>query len=223
MNQMNITPFRQHDINHKSSNFSKKTSNRDNWKEDLRNKCINRIKNTRTQMISKLREKKSTTKKQLGELINNEIHNNSFNNLREEEYIELMTILERELLEDLEKEEREILLQYSEQVGSSEDKIWEEDIENYYTMNQNDFVVCPICTKNQLFENRNVIFCKCGFRLNTKFDQIGLGYLGSRLKLLSRQHSENCMENPNFCVNNMGGSSVLSLSCKKCNTFEVVI
>ena len=94
-----------HSIQHKSSNFSKKTSSLQNWKEDLRNKCISRIKSSRNQMINNLRQKRGgSTKKQLNEIINTEIQTNFYDNLNEREYFELMQILESELLEDLEKE-----------------------------------------------------------------------------------------------------------------------
>ena len=115
-------------------------------------------------------------------------------------------------------------MQYSEQVGKYEDKAWEEDIENFYQINQGNYVICPFCKKNQLLENKNVIFCKCGFKLNVKMDQIGLNYLGNRLKQLTHQHSEKCFEVPNFNLkNNFGGSEMISMSCTKCNTFEIVI
>lgn len=89
--------------------------------------------------------------------------------------------------------------------------------------NDNVIVPCPICSMKKLQLNFNILFCECGFRLDTQNDSISLQYVKSQIEETLRQHNMNCQYQPIFhYINNLGGNSLLLL-CNICDCFTIVI
>ena len=82
-------------------------------------------------------------------------------------------------------------------------------IEMLHTKQQ---VTCPICLKNTLLENKGVIFCKCGVRINTEQDGVTLDFVQHQLEEGQRQHE--CDANPQFSIQDKYGITNLLMTCQ---------
>lgn len=83
---------------------------------------------------------------------------------------------------------------------------------------------CPICKQGDLQENKHFIHCThCGVQLN-KGNEVTLDLLRSRLADVHAEHLDRgCRLRPMFCVESRFNITALYISCKGCNTFEVVM
>ncbi|KAJ8312118.1 hypothetical protein KUTeg_009491 [Tegillarca granosa] len=77
-----------------------------------------------------------------------------------------------------------------------------------------DEVICPVCQKNPLLQNKSVIFCKCGMRVNTEQDCLTLKDIKKQLEDGMSQHGNTCDGFATFSVVEDLGSQNLLMSCK---------
>lgn len=66
-----------------------------------------------------------------------------------------------------------------------EEKVLAAAINDYYTPHQ---VICPFCKLNPVFENKGILFCKCGFRLNVQSEALSLSYFHSKMVETMQYH-----------------------------------
>lgn len=84
-------------------------------------------------------------------------------------------------------------------------------------------VFCPICCKSWLFENHGVIFCRCGFRVDTGIDGITLASLKIRLEGLTESHCAKCVATPEFKLDVQPHLTALLMKCEVCGFFEFIL
>jgi hypothetical protein len=148
--------------------------------------------------------------------------------------IEFMLQLEEEILSALKDEENEILLEYYESmherelVQDMEDESHEQMYANHLNHLKGDeskMVLCPMCEYSYLLQNRSVLFCDCGFRMDSKSDSIGLRHVKIALGNIMVKHTQSgCNGSLRFETTEMFGSGVhLMAKCEACNTFDIVV
>ena len=152
--------------------------------------------------------------------------------------IEWMLQMESEILASLQSEENDMLLEYYESFREQEMEVVSEEgnQEEMYAnhlqhMNGDDskVVLCPICSRSYLLENRSVIFCsdadRCGFRMDSKSDSIGLRHTKQALGAVMSVHSQsNCCGTLDFTTTEMFGSGIhLVGECQTCQRYDIVL
>jgi hypothetical protein len=153
----------------------------------------------------------------------------------DEQDIEFMIQMEREILEALQNEENEILTEYYESLRMQDmEAVCEEgNREEMYAAHlehmggdDSKVVLCPLCQSSYLLENRAVIFCHCGFRMDSVNDAIGLRHTKQALGNVMLAHSSSgCNGTLVFSTTQMFGSGVhLVAECQgACQKYNVVI
>lgn len=144
--------------------------------------------------------------------------------LDSEEYASLILEMEQALYEDarrdLEAREASMLEEY-EKTEALEDQMVDSLLR--HSAAEESGVLCPMCRRGALQQEQQIIFCCCGFRLDTLNDQIGLMFLKNRLAELWQKHADLCKEFPSFLKGDEFGFSALYMQCNTCYTFDLVI
>lgn len=135
-----------------------------------------------------------------------------------EEVLSIMEEIQKELMD----EERNILSQYEENLKFEEASLCAA-IESLRT---EDYVICPVCKRNPLHQNKQVVFCACGIRIDTEHDALNLTYLRNQIdEALTIHRDQGCAMEPEFCVSvfqEVGVSNLVAL-CKACDYFFIVL
>mmetsp|Transcript_1819 Transcript_1819/g.6495 ORF Transcript_1819/g.6495 Transcript_1819/m.6495 type:complete len:257 (+) Transcript_1819:116-886(+) len=140
--------------------------------------------------------------------------------LSNDDYVDVMTELERGLFEHQRQCELEMLQQW-EEVQRFEAEALEQQLQE---ANAAPPVVCVLCKKDRLFQHRNVIFCQCGFRLDLKADCIDLAHFEARVRGALVEHSANqCYAEPQFELKVLGQQQLLIMSCVDCSFVSIVL
>lgn len=210
------------------------------WKETYRKRCLERLRQSREQLqcrfrgISSKEMEKDTNDNFIHDLMREELKmlQRSFQaspTIDEDQMetdkldfdIDDVLSLFDDIQEELIKEEKRIMEEFEKYENSvkQEEKILCRAIERLST----DEVICPVCQKNQLLQNKGVIFCPCGVRVNTEQDCITLSYVKTSLEEGVNQHSVTCEGEPVFSAVQDYGSNNLLMSCKACDWMYIVI
>jgi hypothetical protein len=161
------------------------------WKEKLKETCLQRVRQQKTVILSKIRNGNSNAPNtmtqfidsiNIGNIINTELpismenpgpniafQDSDFEQFSGEDYQDLMVYLEQQLLEDLKKEEQAIVHELDLAQAEEYQKFDEEYINaqlTAYEASRN--IPCPICKTRAVNLNKGVFFCGCGFRLDTQ-------------------------------------------------------
>ncbi|XP_073257284.1 RPA-interacting protein A-like [Porites lutea] len=214
------------------------------WKEQYRKRCLDRLKNGRQRCVDRFRQGSKTDHSSMV----NEVMNEEWLRLSEEnselplwrpsrqsctpfagidvdgpedtsldEILSVMDEIQKELMD----EERNILAQYEENLKFEEASLCAA-IECLRT----DDVICPVCRRNPLHQNKQIIFCACGLRIDTEYDAVNLIYVRNQIdEALAMHRVEHCMAEPEFCstfVKELGVSNLISI-CKACEFMYIVI
>lgn len=123
-----------------------------------------------------------------------------------------------ELTQELIREEQAILERYEQDLRFDEEAL----CAAIQCLSTND-VVCPLCQKNILHQNLQVIFCACGLRLDTEQDGITLEFVGKQLEQCSTQHSEVCRGTPVFALDSTLGIQSIIMNCSLCDYMFVIV
>jgi len=131
----------------------------------------------------------------------------------------IFTVMD-EIREELFEEEQLILQKYNE-MENFDDKYINAAIDSFDT----PCVICPVCRKNQLLQNMQVLFCSCGLRIDTGYDGITLEHVQQQIEDTMQQHGVNCHLDPVFSVLRMDYLDLhnLILSCKSCSFMAIVV
>lgn len=147
--------------------------------------------------------------------------------LADEDYEELMLVMERALYDDLQAElqiQEVKLLEEYEASRAIEDESLSELFEHWQGL-QEGGVLCPLCKARRLQQNKQVITCGCGkFRLDTQDDQVGLEFLQQRLADVHQEHRDSgCHAQPSFSLEDRFGMAALYMTCSICRILEWVL
>eukprot|EP00794_Sanderia_malayensis_P014304 gene14304-15792_t len=200
------------------------------WKEKFRRGCFQRLKQNRQKLVEKFRSSGSAednsitgqnNKEFLNELMNEELASNQVcacciheNDVSEDGIEDILKIMD-EIREELIKEEHTMLEEYNELVNFDESYL-HAAIECL----SSDYVICPVCKRNQLLQNKQVFFCACGVRIDTGYDGITLAHVKMRIEDAIQQHGLHCLDNAAFSVLIMDEIQLhnLILKCKLIST-----
>lgn len=180
-------------------------------KEQLKQKCLNQIKEAKMNKINQLR------------------HENDYEDIIKSIFNEEEIILSPEEMEKFQKElveeyESNLLEDYEKNL-EMEEKMIEEMIEQnlmFNSVNEN-CVVCPCCKKNRLLGTSNALFCKCGLNINIKCEGIQLKFVQQNIVDAHYEHGSNCKFEPVFRTEEKFGSKFLTISCEKCGAFRIIV
>lgn len=213
------------------------------WKAKFRQACMHRLRQSRGKLVERLRGAES------GEATAHEARGNEFiDDLMKEEFkqikrlemspnifcdccsdkhlndnddgIENIFQLMDEIREELMKEEQIILQEYNEL--ETFDKKYINAAINCLGA---EYVICPVCKRNQLLQNKQVLFCSCGLRIDTGYDGITLANVSKQIDDSLKEHCILCSEEPVFSVLAMDELDLhnLTLSCKVCHFMAIVV
>ncbi|KAK7088148.1 RPA-interacting protein B-like [Littorina saxatilis] len=208
------------------------------WKETYRKRCLQRLRESRNELYAKRRgiggasqpsdsEGERESDKFIKMLMSTELKA-----LKQEEdvdcemdFFDPMTgeidttlALIEEIQEEMKAEEAKLVAEYEIfQVSlQKEEAALSSAIEML-----NTHPICPVCAKNPLMENKGVIFCKCGVRIDTEQDGISLDFVGQQLEDAKELHE--CDGQPIFSVQDNYGIRNLLMICQKCDFMYIVI
>jgi len=218
------------------------------WKQRFRQGCMERLRNKRHDFVNSLRSQNagspgspSSSQEYVNQVMleewqqmklespllsgnsrgfkrKNEFESDDEEDFPEsiEEALDYFQEIQRELL----REEERMLAQY-EELASFDDQY----IHDTINMLSTTAVICPVCQKNNLLQNKHIIFCKCGIRVDTQTDAIDLEYVRNQLQESVNEHSSACQHTPSFHVADLSGVGIenLVLSCQVCDCLSIII
>ncbi|XP_023122766.2 RPA-interacting protein isoform X2 [Amphiprion ocellaris] len=213
------------------------------WKEMYRQRCVNRLKNSRSRLLERYR--------QMGEspqcsgsgasIIVQEVMEEEWSALHSEdwrlpslwgpdgmaemfsvtrEYDELAVL--EEIQQELMSQEMSIIEEYEKNLQFEQQYISSvvEGMEEMEEMH----IICPICHRNNLNINSHFISCPCGVYINTKKQNITPDILQHLLESRVSEHMEDCLHNPVFSLTPSTESSLnLMISCQVCDYLSIVL
>ncbi|CAH1801556.1 unnamed protein product, partial [Owenia fusiformis] len=196
-------------------------------------RCVEKIKQSRAKFMDRIRKLKNDHEANESSLVNDLMEtewqemrkeNKSLPDFRskdgaQDEVEYLLTIFD-EIERELKLEEQRLLDEYEDNLRSDETELCNA-VERLSTTE----VICPLCQKQPLMENKAVIFCKCGLRIDTQQDCTGLSYLSQQLAEGTKIHSAECDETPQFSQLSQRqlGIENLIMSCKSCDFMFIII
>lgn len=211
------------------------------WKDVYRKRCLKRLQDGRARLVDRFRQKDDTSEKKKSGLVEevmaeewdilrrekNELlsydslnYNPFSDNDRSDDFNKVLDIME-EIQKELMAEEQLLLKQYEESLRFEEERLCAA-IECLHT----DDVICPICKKNPLMQNKQIFFCSCGIRIDTENDGVTLEFVRTQLKGALEQHSnDGCPHEPVFSISSLPGIGISSLimGCKNCDFLAVIL
>jgi hypothetical protein len=132
--------------------------------------------------------------------------------------VELVLSIMDELTQELIKEEQALLAQYEEDIRFNEEALCD-SVQSLHT----DDIICPICHKDYLHQNKHIIFCSCGVRLDTANDGISLNYMRRQLDHYSLEHSAQCSGKPQFSLERVMHAQTIIMNCPTCCFMEIIV
>ena len=155
------------------------------FREKLKANCLDEFRKRRAKAI---RENRYVRKEMnLGDIVKGEHArlkenvNIEFGQMSNQEYESILLDIQNEIVEEERRNEHLLLQeQYEAQVGHLENDIVPHEDPNV--------VLCPVCQSNNLLQNRSVIFCRCGIRLDTKHDSLSLAQVGQQIMSACAAH-----------------------------------
>ncbi|XP_028400320.1 RPA-interacting protein A-like isoform X2 [Dendronephthya gigantea] len=142
---------------------------------------------------------------------------------RSNEELDAMLHVMEEMQNEKRLEEQQMLRQYEERLQFEEDR-FSACIECFLA----DDVICPICKRNPLQQDKQVIFCFCGMRVDTKNHAVTLDFVKNQLKDAMEQHgkmNECCFGEALFSVSSYPEYDIsnLIMACTGCDFLAVVL
>ncbi|XP_074511119.1 RPA-interacting protein isoform X1 [Sebastes fasciatus] len=212
------------------------------WKETYRQRCVDRLKNSRSRLLERYRQV-GESQQQRGSgsgasVIVQEVMEEEWTALQAEDR-RLASLWGSEGMAEMfsvmkEYDELAVLEEIQQELMSHEMSIIEEYERNLQFEQQcissvvegmeETHIICPICHTNNLTINNYFISCPCGLYINTKNQNITPDVLRLLLESRVSEHMEDCLHNPVFSVApNTDSSPNLMISCKVCDYLSIVL
>ncbi|XP_006821192.1 RPA-interacting protein A-like [Saccoglossus kowalevskii] len=208
------------------------------WKDTYRKRCFDRLRSNRQSLVQKFRQIQPDDEKSKNTSFVKNVMEEEWKILRGEHgylptlkedssvpdvidgtdnFEEIFSVME-EIKVELLKEEQEIIQDYekSRQIDEAALCAAVEKLET-------DELICPVCRKNPLNQNKSVIFCACGMRIDTEYDCVTLSYVKDRLKEAISQHSRACTGKALFSTLDQCGLQNLVIACKTCDFLDIIL
>ncbi|XP_068435149.1 RPA-interacting protein isoform X2 [Clinocottus analis] len=210
------------------------------WKETYRQRCVDRLKNSRTRLLERYRQTGESPQRSGGgsSIIVQEVMAEEWSALQSEDrrlpslwgpegMAEMLSVMkEYDELAVLEEIQQELL---SHEMSIIEEYERDLQFEQQYISSvvegmEDTYIICPICHMNNLDINSHFISCTCGLYINTKKQNVTPDVLRSLLESRVSEHMEDCLRNPVFSVApDMDCSPNLMMSCKFCDYLSIVL
>ncbi|XP_006640896.2 RPA-interacting protein [Lepisosteus oculatus] len=210
------------------------------WKETYRKRCMERLKNSRSQLLDRYRQAgespRSGTKAsfvvqevmeeewkalqctsgRLPSLWSKDSIREMYSVMQDDDELAVLEEIQQELL----SQEQSIIDEYEKSM------LYEEQCLNAMVegMGAENQIICPVCHMNNLTVNSHFISCQCGVYINTRHRNITAEHLRSLLERSVTDHVEQCFHSPVFSVaTSTEGSANLLISCMACDHLSVVL
>ncbi|XP_048751806.2 RPA-interacting protein B-like isoform X3 [Ostrea edulis] len=208
------------------------------WKDAYRKRCIARLRESREKLQEKFRNIKSAINEDdefITDLMRQELQTMQKKFCAGEEKldiemddfdaadfdIESVLNLFEDIQDELRQEELKMLAEFEKYEASllEEENVLCSAIERLTA----EEVICPVCQKSCLLQNKSVIFCKCGVRVDTEQDCLNLKNVKALLEDGVKVHGDTCDSPPTFSVVSELGPQNLLMSCKSCDWMSIII
>ncbi|XP_050408441.1 RPA-interacting protein A isoform X2 [Patella vulgata] len=201
------------------------------WKETYRKRCLDRLRGSREKLMTRFRKIDMNNEPTTDDTFIKDLMTEEWKSLQREQTdidfegdvngVDKMLSLFEDIQEELRREELRLLQEHEkyEESLQQEEVVLSSAIEKLST----DEVICPICQKSVLMMNQNIIFCRCGMRINTEQDCISLGDVKVQLESAISQHNSSCSYNPVFKVMSEFGPQHLLMACQACDFMYIII
>ncbi|MBN3308312.1 RIPA protein, partial [Amia calva] len=204
------------------------------WKETYRKRCVERLKNSRSQLLERYRQVGESMHCGLkGSFLVQEVMEEEWSALQcmdqrlpslwskdglGEMYKTMQDNDELAVLEEIQQEllsqERSIIDEY-EQNLLYEEQYLDALVEGMEAEGQ---IICPVCRVNNLTVNSLFVSCKCGMYINTRQRNLTMESLHLLLEKSVMEHLDQCSHNPVFSVANSTDGVNLLISCTVIHT-----
>ncbi|XP_078337561.1 RPA-interacting protein A-like isoform X2 [Crassostrea virginica] len=208
------------------------------WKETYRKRCMARLRESREKLQEKFRKVSSSINESdefITDLMRDELQTMQKKLCSGEEKldiemdelssadfdIESVLNLFEDIQEELRQEEIKMLAEFEKYQASL--KAEEDVLCSAIEQLSSEDVICPVCQKNSLLQNKSVIFCKCGVRVDTEQDCLTLKNVKRLLDEGVGLHGHSCDTPPSFSVVSEHGPQNLLMSCRSCDWMSIII
>lgn len=135
----------------------------------------------------------------------------------EKDIEEILSLMD-EITQELITEEKSMISCYEENL-----EFTERALSAVIDSMNDDNVVCPICLKNILMQDQQIIFCSCGIRIDTEQDGITLDYVRRQLTEGTTLHSQYCSSVPQFTLDQILGIQNILMTCTVCDFMYIIV
>ncbi|XP_029945213.1 RPA-interacting protein [Salarias fasciatus] len=203
------------------------------WKEAYRQRCVDRLKNSRSRLLERYRQMGESQQRSIVQ----EVMEEEWSALRSADHrlpslwgadgqAETYGVMkEYDELAVLEEIQQELMFQEMSMIEEYERNLQFEQqyISSVVEEMEETHIICPVCRVNNLNITSCFISCPCGLHLNTK-QNFPPDVLQQLLESKMSEHTDDCPHNPAFFVApNTESSSNLMISCKVCDFLSIVL
>uniref|UniRef100_A0A3P8YWK2 RPA-interacting protein A n=1 Tax=Esox lucius TaxID=8010 RepID=A0A3P8YWK2_ESOLU len=210
------------------------------WKDTYRQRCVDRLKNSRSRLLEKYRQMgESQQHSAMGSGLVQEVMEEEWNALQsanrglpslwsKDGIGEMYTVMKEfdelavfeEIQQELMFEEHAIIKEYEKSMQFEE--LYLNSVVDQLEEEQG--IICPLCRVNNVTVNRHFTSCPCGLYLNTVQREVTPEVLQGLLESRVSEHMEDCPDNPVFSMaSDTDGSPNLMISCKACDYLSIVL
>ncbi|XP_072475169.1 RPA-interacting protein [Notamacropus eugenii] len=193
------------------------------WKEMYRQRCIQRMKDSRAHLLDKYRRVGEAPRGLLArEVMEAEWlalpsarHSRTFGQVEDPEELAVLGEIQQELM----RQEQAFIEEYERSLWFDDKCLWAL-LEGLQT----DGLICPVCSRYYLTVVRGTVLCQCGLHLSSQATELTEQTFRALLEESVNRHSEFCAHRPEFSITSgTEENASLLLSCAVCDTLTVLL